>query len=254
MTKEDIYKIWAPAEALWAPWVKPVLFSFMNRTFTKSSAINIPVDANWIPIPKETALLIDLPGQEAVDWGIQVARFGYRPIPLFNALPFPVNEILSSGSKSISTVDVEPILAALYRSSEMLKEISLLPEAPPAFLLDADRRLARVDPLPGVFDNRSVCFTTDFPTPEFLLNHGIRAAILVQKDPVPGHDLLETLLRWQQGGIKLLHKDPRDSDPAKSWVVKKPSFIRSFWHRLGVLFGLRRGELGFGRIVPYSSG
>ena len=151
-------------------------------------------------------------------------------------------------------VDVESILAALYQESSALKELSLPAEAPPAFLLDADRRLARVDATPGVFDNRSVCFTTDFPSPEFLLSHGIRFAILIQKDPEPGYDLLQILLIWQQAGIKLLSKDPRDSDQAKLMVVKKPSFLRSLWHRLRVLFGLHRGELGFGRIVPYSNG
>jgi len=257
MTKESIYKIWAPTEGLWSPWVKPVLFSFMDGPFANTFASEARLDLSWAPAPKETAIVVDLPGAEAVRWGMQFARLGYRPIPLFNALPFPMSNPLSSGPtyKPLPMVDVESILKALYQETSALKRLSLPANAPPAFLLDADRRLARVDPTPGVFDNRSVCFTTDVPSPEFLVAQGIRSALLVQKDPMPGYDLLEVLSKWQLAGINLLRKDPRDAAPVNAWEAKKPSFISSIWHRIGVLFGLRRGELGgFGGIVRPSSG
>ncbi len=32
-SKDEIYRIWAPPEALWSRWVKPILFSFVDGVF-----------------------------------------------------------------------------------------------------------------------------------------------------------------------------------------------------------------------------
>jgi len=150
---------------------------------------------------------------------------------------------------------VEPILAALYRETTTLQQIPLAKDAPPAFLLDADRRVARIDLAPGSFDNRSVCLSTDFPSAEFLLAQGIRQAVIVQENASVAGDLIQALLGWQRSGIALFRKKSSDAGPPVSVVVEKPSFLRAFWHRLGVALGLRRGELGaFGGIVPSSGG
>jgi len=153
------------------------------------------------------------------------------------------------------TVNVVPILAALYRETQGLQEVVLPQDAPPALLLDADRRIAKKDPAPGTFDNRSVCFSTDFPSAAFLTSHNITQAIVFQRGTDVAGDLLLILLEWQKAGIQLLRKDPLDAAPPKPIMLELPSLLRRLWYRISVALGLRRGELGgFGGIVPSGSG
>ena len=254
--KDEIYRIWAPSDAPWSHWVKPVLFSFTDAGFQAPPGRSVRLETNWIPAPGSTALLLDLPEDDGVLCSLLLARIGYRPVPLYNALPFPpYDKMTAPNSRPASTVHVEPILAALVGEASALQQISLLPDAPPVFLLDAARRVARTELRPGVFDNRSVCFITDFPSAQFLLNHGIRSVIVVQETSEFARDLVETLLSWQNGGIQILRKKRGDTEMPVAVVVKLPSFLNSAWFRLTTALGLRKGELGgYGGIVPPSSG
>jgi hypothetical protein len=255
MDKEDIYRIWAPSDAAWSRWVKPVLFSFMDSRFDVRRPTITQFSTDWVPKPEQVAIIIDLPGEDGVVWSVQMARLGYRPIPLYNALPFPPSEKMFFATRPECTVDVVPIFAALHRETAALKEIHLAANAPPAFLLDAERRVARKDPEPGIFDNRSVCFSTDFPSAEFLSSRQIRQAIILQRGSDVAGDLLLVLLEWQKAGIQLLRKDPMEAAPPKPVVVEPPSFLRRLWYRISVALSLRRGELGgFGGIVESASG
>jgi hypothetical protein len=255
MDKEDIYRIWAPSDAAWSRWVKPVLFSFMDSRFDVRRPTITQFSTDWAPRPGQVVLIVDLPGEDGVAWGLQLARVGYRPIPLYNALPFPPSEKMFPATRLECTVDVVPILAALHRETAALKEIHLAANAPPAFLLDADRRIARKDPEPGIFDNRSVCFYTDYPSAEFLFSRQITQAIILQRGSDVAGDLLLVLLEWQKAGIQFLRKDPMEAAPPKPVVVEPPSFLRRLWYRISVALSLRRGELGgFGGIVESASG
>ena len=61
-------------------------------------------------------------------------------------------------------VPVRPLLPLLVGSARVLASAGLVDDAPPAFLLDADR-LGEGRPItPGWFDNRWVAFATDFPS------------------------------------------------------------------------------------------
>ena len=254
--KDEIYRIWAPAAARWSRWVKPVLFAFMDGVFEVPPARVEPFQSDWVPAPGAAAIVVDLPGDQGVLWGVQLARLGYQPIPLYNAMPFPLNQRMSEpDSRPGSTVDVEPILAALYREAGTVQQIKLPANAPPAFLLDANRRVARFKPSPGFFDNRSVCFSTDFPSPQLLFEHGIRSAIIVQQNANVADDLLLTLTSWQERGIYLFCKKPREAGPPSPLVLKRPSFLGLLWRRIKLAVGRRPGELGaFGEIVGSASG
>lgn len=255
MDKDEIYQIWAPSDTPWSRWVKPVLFSFMDSRFDLRQPAITQFNTDWTPRPGQVLIIVDLPCEEGVLWGVQLARLGYRPIPLYNALPFPPSEKMFPATRPQCTVDVVPILAALHRDTAALKEIHLAADAPPVFLLDADRRLARKDPEPGIFDNRSVCFSTDFPSAEFLSSRQITQAIILQRGSNVAGDLLLVLLEWQKAGIQLLRKDPMEAVPPKPIVVEPPSFFRRLWYRISVALTLRRAELGgFGGIVESASG
>jgi hypothetical protein len=254
MDKDEIYRIWAPSDVQWSRWVKPVLFSFMDSRFDVRRPAITQFNTDWIPKPGQVAFIVDLPGEDGVVWGLQLARLGYRPVPLYNALPFPPSEKMFPAPPQC-TVDVVPILAGLYRETAALKEIRLAADAPPAFLLDADRRIARKDPKPGIFDNRSVCFYTDYPSAEFLFSRQITQAIILQRGSNVAGDLLLVLLEWQKAGIQLLRKDPMEAAPPKLVVVEPPSFLQRVWYRISVALSLQRGELGgFGSIVESASG
>ena len=87
------------------------------------------------------------------------------------------NETENGTREVITLVDVKPIMAALWHGASRLQMLALPPEAPPAFLLDANRRGVE-EPFAGCFDNRSVSFITDFPSSNFLLAHQIHDRLL----------------------------------------------------------------------------
>ncbi len=255
MTKEEILRIWAPASSIWSPWVKPVLFSFMDGVFPPGQPRTSAIDLHWLPADQRTALILNLPREDSVLWSIELARRGYRPVPLYNALPFPLDTKMSPRSRPVSTVIVEPILAALREQAAALQDIPLRKNAPPAFLLDADRDIAGTDPVPGVFENRSVCFSTDFPSAEFMIANDITHAILVEGEPEITGDLHDALFMWQTGGIQLCKKRPYEKGAPVAFTLKQRSSFRKAWDRLRVIFGLRQARLGaFGGLISTASG
>jgi hypothetical protein len=257
LSKEDCYRAWAPAGARWSQWVKPVLFSFVGARLIENSTNDAGSKMKSVlPVSERSAYVLELPGPEGVYRGVELARHGYHAVPLYNALPFPISEVNKDpGERSQTTVAVERILAALYEQTPALGLCNLSVDAPPAFLLDADRRKASNRVSPGIFDNRSVCFTTDFPSAGTLSNYGIKRVILVRESNKIEPDLLEVLLCWQQSGIDIFATRTSDSAPPTPITLRKPFIFQRLWHKMLVWFGTRRGDLGaFGGIIPSSSG
>ena len=97
-------------------------------------------------------------------------------------------------------VDVWPTVAALVTGAAPLGNAAVPADAPPAFLLDADRRTGRVVVTPGVFDNRSVSLPTDFPSAGRLRAGGVTRVVLVRSvGGTPQPDLAHTLRRVARG-------------------------------------------------------
>jgi hypothetical protein len=84
------------------------------------------------------ALVVDLPGVESVETGIAMARRRYRPVPLYNTSIGP--------SAVLNVADLVKVLAS---GATALREMSLPPDAPPVFLIDADRMSPAVPSTPG---------------------------------------------------------------------------------------------------------
>lgn len=195
MNREEALLIWAPVNSPWSRWTKAVLFGFMPEEIPD---LHSSVSTSWRkPFNPRAGLLAELAGDEGVEFGVALARSGYRPIPLYNACPYPVGE---SGP---SAIEVGPIMRALERETTALKSLPLPPDAPPAFLLDAYRRRPASPPAAGWFDNRSIIRETDVPTAAFLKEHGIREMIVVQSKPELQSDLRAVLLAWQEGGLAI---------------------------------------------------
>src|SRR5262249_53351888 len=89
--------------------------------------------------------------------------------PLYNAIPLPFGspQVDPLTGRTVAEVDVQPIISALRAGAETLGALELHGDAPPAFLLDANRSAAARKMQPDEFDNRSVSFTTDFPSLTF---------------------------------------------------------------------------------------
>jgi hypothetical protein len=272
VTRDFIFNVWAPREGRWSPWVKPVLFACLREQPAVAQNEEFSWDTNWAPAPADgVALVFDLPGAWGVHAGMALASRGYRPIPLYNAIPAPnlTHEIIKPEDV---VVDIPPILAALWAATNRLMELPLPAEAPPVFLLDWNRRRGRFAPTDGRFDNRSVSFTTDFPSANCLLAHGIQRVVLIHpgpapeqipfgvglgrgvKDDQPQSDLAHTLRRWQDGGIALEVRRFHDPFVAAPLAVRKPSLFGWLCQRAMVALRFRRNDTGgFGAWIPDSA-
>jgi len=256
MNSEAAYAIWAPEGGPWSPWVKPILFA--NQPVwseVPDPALDaIPAPA-WLPaIDASTAFVIDLPGAGSVPWGIALARRGWRPVPLYNALP---GDSFAVSGTSAAIVDVAAIVVAMRRATALLAPLALAPDGPPAFLLDALRRRGTGAPaIPGRFDNRSISLPTDFPSAVFLRSRGIRQVVLVQESSAaPQADLAHTLVAWQEGGLPILVQAASAEGAPQPLRVSRPSRFRALWYRCLATLGLRRSPLGgFGGYIAASAG
>jgi hypothetical protein len=219
------------------------------------------------PVPAAdgaTVVVIDLPGAEGVRLGLALAERGYRPVPLYNAVPGPVvapqtveaDAMTPTRGPSV-VVDMGEIVAGLQVGATRLSQTRLRPDAPPAFLLDWRRRTGSgVAPRPGMFDNRSVSLPTDFPSANFLHSERVRTAVLIQPapDPQPQADLAHTLRRWQEAGIDIRLAHPGAAAPPQPVTVGKPRWYQFVWHGVLARMGLRRHPLGgFGGFLPIPS-
>jgi hypothetical protein len=188
---------------------------------------------------RSTAVLVDLPGPESVLTGLELARQGFRPVPLFNNAFHPG-----------ALVDVGPVLRLLLDRAEEIRSLALPPDAPPAFLLDSRRMTG--DAKPGAYDNRWMVFPQDFPSASFLLSRNLHRATVLQRQPA--EDLAHVLLRWQEAGIEISAWDPTAGGSPQPLQVRKPSKFRHLWYRALVLMRLRRNSAGgFGSIIPMPS-
>ena len=252
--QERVFDTWAPADAAWSQWVKPVLFAHVMDRAPSFEVQAQEIDASWSPpADGQTAIVVDLPGPRSVWMGLALARRGYRPVPLFNAvlgLAAPTLGIAPLAAREL--VDVSSIIDALVLATPQLQSLvaSLPLDAPPAFLLDSARRFARFLARPGDFDNRSVSLPTDFPSSNLILSRGIKRVLLITaNDDRPQEDLAHTLVRWQQAGIEIVAVtvDASDAEALRSprpIRVARPSGFRAAWHNLLSRTGLKRSPLG----------
>jgi hypothetical protein len=259
MNQHQVHAAWAPAGAPWSPWVKPVLFAHLappegvepaapNLPEWPAAAIAAPLRdlATTAPHPfragfrrYDAAIVVDLPGADGLLVGLALAREGFRPVPLYNAVP---------GEHAV--VDLRPHLALLVAGAPLLDDVPL--DAPPAFLLDAHRRGLR-SPEPGDWDNRSVSLPTDFPSATALLGASLRRAVVVRDDGEPPLDLAMTLRAWQEEGIPLLGALAGPQSALAPFHLGRPWLIGRALHAFGQLFLKRRPGGEYGDAVPLPS-
>jgi hypothetical protein len=244
MNPTELYRLWSPDDSIWSNWVKPVLFTATSQaasSFFDWRTLNVA----WAPAADAgAAIILDLPEAESVWFGLALAQRGYRPVPLYNG---------ASGPSAI--VNVGRIIGALQDEAESLAKLPIETNAPPVFLLDANRSAGGATVSPGRFDNRWAVFPQDFPSASFLVSHGVRAVVLAQTFAgEPQRDLAHVLVRWQEAGLEILAADARSELPPDPIRVSRPGHFRRLWYRALVVAGLRRNSAGgFGGVVPEPS-
>jgi len=237
----EAYDQWAPPDARWTPWVKPVLFypKFWGSRISASIQPLANVTCDGIPSADGSwAIIIDAPGAEGISIGLSLARMGYRPIPLYNGVPSNLSPL----------INVEPIISALDIGGRELASLQLANEAPPAFLLDSQR--LQGTPRIMTFDNRWVVTPQDFPSANRLRHHGVTHVLVVCAGAV-AQDLAAALKRWQDGGLTLFKQNVGERTALQ---IPKPPRFRWLMERMAVMWGLRRSSAGgFGSYIPKPS-
>jgi hypothetical protein len=196
MDKKQLYGIWAYERAdVWTRYVKPVLF--VHAEFAPSGFVReavIPVDVQRY-FSNETMVIVDLPGASGVETGLGLAKIGFRPIPLYNG----IHENNNGGRKQ--AVDNTAIINAIANGTDNLRRIYMQDNAPPAFLLDANRNTPQPD-METLYDNRWSVDTDDMPTADYLkANHISR--ILVWTNQGIQNDIKTILQNYQNEGIHI---------------------------------------------------
>ena len=242
MSRRVIYDAWAPPQALWSRWVKPVLFANMEAVPPMPEGFDEPFDVNWAPPAGDrVVIVIDLPREQGVLAGLALAARGYRPVPLYN---------VNVGPRAVGEVDA--IAGALRGGADVMRETRIAPDAPPAFLLDANRMRPAKMVGPGKFDNRWIVMPQDFPSATMLMSRGISEALVITVGDNPARgDLAHVLLRWRRAGLTVLGLDVKGRDRPRELRIEPPSLFRRAWYRLIALAGLRRSNVGgFGAQIP----
>ncbi len=235
----EVFKIWAPDPTLhvWSKWAKPALF--MNVKYVASSRPLQIEPAEWMSaVDYGTAIIVDMPSVSSIEKSLALAKLGYRPVPLYNGV---------QGVKRTSMiVDVYDLANGLYAGAEELLDMPIPVDAPPVFMLDANR-MKGIGKQPGKFDNRWSIFPQDMPSANFMHKKGIHSVIV--RTETLQNDLTHILMRYQEKGIRIYVVNNNNVITEKP--VVKPSLFKSVLYRYSVVFGLKRNAAGgFGGQIP----
>ena len=264
MKPEEVYLAWAPPDSIWSPWAIPVPFAQIVCVLLDATREMEGVNdlAGGLSPAPDLAVILDLPGDQAVQLSLALASRGFRPVPLIDGSPGPqipsiflsLNVARPTGPADIA-VDMSQTLRWLCIGAVQLNGLNISANANPVFLLDALRIGSGQNLGPEVFDNRWKTFPQDFPSARFLLEHGIRRIFLIQdRVAQPAEDLAHVLLRWQLEGLAIFAASAAAVDVPTLISVRRPSQFRALWYRALALLGLRRASAGGFGAWPHSSG
>lgn len=211
MTGKDIFKIWAPTGVKWTQWVRPVPFVGINENIKTYDVSDFNIsNINYLEkLLTDTAIIVDLPGNDSIKEGLALAKIGYRPIPIYNGT--------DQQKGTIATVDNYLIKLGLIKGAKELEKIKIDDNAPPAFLLDTNR-MNRFKMNISIFDNSWDIYSQDLPTAEYFLNNGIKNIIISSR--IIQKDLSKILYKFQNKGINILFTNGYDKP--KKVKINKP--------------------------------
>lgn len=201
MNTKEAFKIWAPTDGKWSPWVRPVPFVENKKAIGDELKNDFKyVKINYAnEIGKDTAVFLDLPSDNAIYEGLELAKCGFVPVPIYNGTDEQEN--------SIATLNNDEIKASLIKGAEELTKINVDKNAAPVFLLDTNR-MNRWKMNPSIFDNSWDLYYQDIPSAEYFLKNKINK-IVVRSEKIQ-KDLKVILYEFQKKGIEIFHMNMDD--------------------------------------------
>jgi len=197
MDKKQLFDDWAPRDGyVWTKFAKPALFVHTDSVSGRQVyEAEIPWDIRKFR-GGGTAIIVDLPGVSGVETGLGLAQSGFRPVPLYNG----IHEVKNGGLRD--AVDNTAIINALKTGVNALKYTDMHTNAPPAFLLDADRDTPILD-AEDVYDNRWNVDLDDMPDAAYMKEHGI-TRVLVWTDSALQNDLNHIINNYLSADIEVV--------------------------------------------------
>src|SRR5437868_9305632 len=114
LTRAQAFELWAPSSSPWSAWAKPVLFAHLPHVLDLApSPAPAPDVSSWAPSADgRSIVVVDLPGARSVRIGEALIGAGFRPVPLFNAVPGPIEGATAPEDEPRTLVDVRSIVDA----------------------------------------------------------------------------------------------------------------------------------------------
>ena len=197
MTGREIYEIYAKKDAKWTEWIRPVPFVGIDTYNRKNIR---PINDKKITFidkyEEDIAIFIDLPNIESIEFGIALAKIGYRPIPIFNGVDEQI--------KSTATTPTYLVEESLISGAQKLKNIEIKLNANPVFLLDSNR-LNRYRKKESIFDNSWDLYGQDIPSYNYFKKNNITKIIVVGEKI--NRDLRKIFFKFQDAGITFYKTD-----------------------------------------------
>ncbi len=122
-------------------------------------------------------------------------------------------------------------MSSLVSGADVMSSVVFTPDVPPVFMLDSQRLMGLLPPMPGTYDNRWVVFPQNFPSGTFLRSRQTGQVLISQITDSVDDDLAHLFSGWQQAGIKFSMWKPTDAKVPAPLTVLLPS-------RMG--FGIER--------------
>lgn len=91
MKPEKVYLAWAPTDSIWSPWAIPVPFAQIVCVplETEKELVGLEALTKGLELEHDLAVVVDLPGVDAVRLGLAAALRGFRPVPVIDGSPGP---------------------------------------------------------------------------------------------------------------------------------------------------------------------
>lgn len=184
--------------------IKPISTPDMTEAYARGRAVGEDFIRN-AENARETALIVDLPGRDAVAFGAGVADAG-RIVTTFDNFPHPLGV----------TPSHETLAAMLFYAGEVdAKQSSLNADAPPVFLLDSNR-LANYTDADSQFDNR---YLAKLPSREKLQERGVKNILYITPDRARTEeldDLNEDFVAYREAGMGVAMLPLSDFTPGET--------------------------------------
>lgn len=238
---KTLFSLWGPPPASpWSGYHRPTLFAASHQAIRPRPAglLENVVPREPLRVPKDRAVVLDLPGPVAVALGAWLAKSdGFQPVVMANNWPHP-NGVVDLGATLAALLFYAPWASA---DRDLRGD-----RAPPVFILDRGR-LGRL-PNPGDFDNRFYHTDADFPSPATLRRNGIRGVVYVHPEEAAASALPPSAIAagWTPVEEPLVPSSP--SPPVRVDLDDVHPWLRECHKQLGLVetAAWRRGHYALG--------